>query len=419
MAGGAVFSQVHVKAVVLLLQAHLLHALRQLFVIVLPLAAADDLADAGHQAVHSRHGLSVIVQLHIKCLDFLWIVCDKHRALEDLLSQVALMLCLQVCSPGNLVLELVVVFLQELHCLCVGHLCELGGHHIVEPVQESLVHKGVKEVHLLRRVLQHIVNDIFQHGLRQIHVVIKVRKSHLRLDHPELRRMPCSVGVLCPECGAEGIDIPESLGKGLAVELAADCQVRLLVKEVLGIVHRAVFLPGHIVQVQGGHLEHLSCSLAVASRDQRGVHIHKAPLLKEFVDGVGCQGSHPEHSLEGVRPGAKMGDGPQVFKAVALLLERVVRRGSALHLHRLRLDLKGLLCLGCGHQGSLHDDSSSHVQSGDLREIVHGVMVHHLQGLKEGPVIYHDEPEGLGVPDAAHPAAHGHFLIQEGLRVLI
>src|SRR5699024_11615969 len=167
-----------------------------------------------------------------------------------------------------------------------------------------------------------------------------------------------------------------------------------------------------IVQIQGGHLEHLPCPLTVTSCDQGGVHIDKSLLLEEFVDGVGCKGSYPEHSLEGVCPGAQMSDGPQVLKAVALLLQRVVRSGSPLHLHGLSLDLKRLLCLGRSHQCSLHDDGSSHVQLGDLCKVVHAVMVHHLQGLKERAVIYHDEPEGLGVPDAAHPAAHSHLFVQ-------
>ena len=48
--------------------------------VVLTLAAADDLADAGHQAVHGSDGLAVVVQLHIEGLDLLRVVGDEHRA---------------------------------------------------------------------------------------------------------------------------------------------------------------------------------------------------------------------------------------------------------------------------------------------------------------------------------------------------
>ena len=149
------------------------------------------------------------------------------------------------------------------------------------------------------------------------------------------------------------------------------------------------------------------------------MHIDEPSLLEELVDRVSREGADPKYGLEGVGPGPQMGDSPQVLETVPLLLQRVVRRGSALHLHGHSLDLKGLLRLGRGHKRTFHDDGSSHVQFGDLREVLHAVMVHHLQRLKEGSVVHHDEPECLGVADAAHPASHSHFPVQVALCVLI
>ena len=181
----------------------------------------------------------------------------------------------------------------------------------------------------------------------------------------------------------------------------------------------ALFVFGHIFQIQGGHPEHLSRSLTVTSGDDGGVHVHKIPLLEELMDSVSRQGPHPEHGLEGVGPGPQMGDGPQILEAVALLLQRVLRRGGSFHLHGVRLDLKRLLGLGRCHQGSGDDDSRSYVQSGDLFEIPHGVVINHLQRLKKGSVVDHDKAKALGIPDAAHPAAHSDLLVQIGFSVLI
>ena len=147
--------------------------------------------------------------------------------------------------------------------------------------------------------------------------------------------------------------------------------------------------------------------------------IDKAPLLEKFVDGVGGQGAHAEHGLEGVGPGPQMGDGAQELKAVALLLQGIVRGRGALHGDLCGLDLKGLLGLRRGHKGSLYNDGGSHAKLGYLGEVRQGVVVNHLHGLKIGSVADNDESERLGIPKASHPSSDGNLLVQEGLRLLI
>ena len=85
MAGGTVAAQIQVFFVFILIHTQLFDTRRQDRKILFTLAAADDLADPGNQAVHGRHGLPVRVQLHIEGLDLLRIVGDKDGALEDLL----------------------------------------------------------------------------------------------------------------------------------------------------------------------------------------------------------------------------------------------------------------------------------------------------------------------------------------------
>ena len=54
----------------------------QFIVVVLSLAATDDLADTGNQTVYSRYSFVVGIHLHIEGFDFLWIVCNKYRLLS-------------------------------------------------------------------------------------------------------------------------------------------------------------------------------------------------------------------------------------------------------------------------------------------------------------------------------------------------
>jgi hypothetical protein len=65
------------------------------------------------------------------------------------------------------------------------------------------------------------------------HVVEEIVEGHLGLDHPELGGVAGGVAVLGAEGGAEGVDVAERTGEGLALELAADGEVGGAAKEVL------------------------------------------------------------------------------------------------------------------------------------------------------------------------------------------
>ena len=138
--------------------------------------------------------------------------------------------------------------------------------------------------------------------------------------------------------------------------------------------------------------------------------IDKAPLLEELVDGVGDEAAHPEHGLKGVGAGTQMGHGAQEFQGVALFLQGIVGGGGALHGDLGCLELEGLLGVGGLHQGALDDESGAHIELGDGLEVLHGVVVDHLEGVKIRAVGEDNKAEGLAGADAAHPAAHGDFL---------
>src|SRR4051794_38901164 len=73
---GPVPPQVAIPAIRLRVQPRLRHALIEHVEPLLTLAAADDLADRGHQHVHGGHGLAVVVHAHVERLDVLRIVHD-------------------------------------------------------------------------------------------------------------------------------------------------------------------------------------------------------------------------------------------------------------------------------------------------------------------------------------------------------
>ena len=226
------------------------------------------------------------------------------------------------------------------------------------------------------------------------------------------------VGVLRPEGGAEGVHVAEGHGEVLGVELAGDGEVGALAEEVLAVVHGAVVVLGQVLQVQGGHPEHLAGALAVAGGDDGGVDVDEAPVLEEGVDGVGRHAAHPEGGGEQVGAGPQVLDGAQVLHAVALLLEGVVGGGGALHRDGGGLDLQGLLGLGGEDHRAGDDEGGAHVLPGDLLIVGQDVGVHDdLQVLEAGAVVELDEAEGLHVPDGAGPAADGDRLPAELLLV--
>ena len=131
MACRAVTAQIQIELIIFLVQSQLFHTLLQDLQVVLTLAAADDLADTGYEAVHSCYGLAVFVQLHIERLDLLRIIGYEYRSLEFFLRQVSLMLGLQITSPEYLVIKFIVVLLQDLDRLSISHMTEIGVYHML------------------------------------------------------------------------------------------------------------------------------------------------------------------------------------------------------------------------------------------------------------------------------------------------
>ena len=402
-------AQVQIPVVAGLVQAQLVHAGGQLAVVLFALAAADQLADAGHQHIGGGHRPAVGVLLHVEALDLLGVVGDKDGLLEHHLGQVALVLGLDVHPPLHRVLELFVVLFQDLDGVGVADPAELAAGHQLQPLDQPLVDELVEEVHLVGAVVQHIADDVLGHGLGHVHIAGQVAEGHLRLDHPELGGVPGGKALLRPEGGPKGVHLAKGHGHGLGLQLARDGQVDRLAEEILAVVGATVLSFGQVVQVQGGDPEHLARALAVGGGQDGRMGVDEAVLLEEAVDGVGRHAAHPERRVEGVGAGAQGGHGAQVLHAHLLLLQGVVLRGAgAQDLDAVGVQLKGLLGLGGQDQAAGHPHAGVQAGVGHLLVVGElGRLKDHLQGLEAAAVRQGDEADVLAVADVLGPAADG------------
>ena len=226
------------------------------------------------------------------------------------------------------------------------------------------------------------------------------------------------VGVLRAESRSECVHIAERLRERLNIQLAGDCHIDRFAEEILRVVYLPVLRHRNFVERQGRDLEHLACAFRIGSRYDRGMDIHKVALLEKFVDRIGDQGAHTEDSLESVRPGTKMRHGPQELERVTLLLERIIRCGCTFHLHALRLDLKGLLCVRRSDELARHDDSRADIEPADLGEIRKALAIDDLKCIIKRSVVDDEESERLGSSVVPDPSADLYGPVDESVCLL-
>ena len=191
-----------------------------------------------------------------------------------------------------------------------------------------------------------MVDDVLDHIPGELHIVVKVGKCDLGLDHPELCCVARGVRILCSEGGAEGVYVTKRHSVGLALELTRNGEVCALAEEVLRIVDSAVLGSGGILGIESGYSEHLACALCIRSGDDGGMNVNEAPAVEEGMDRISNLASHSEYCREKVGSGAEVRLLTKELNRMALRLKRIVGSGCALYLDSGCLKLKGLLCAG-------------------------------------------------------------------------
>ena len=88
------------------------------------------------------------------------------------------------------------------------------------------------------------------------------------------------------------------------------------------------------------------------------------------MNRISDQGTNSEHCLERIGSGTQMCNGTQIFKAVTLLLQRVIRSACTFHYNLVCLHLKGLFCTGRLYNRTCYNDSCSDADFGNICIII-------------------------------------------------
>ena len=279
---------------------------------------------------------------------------------------------------------------------------------IVSEETKQKVLEAVEKLHFVGAGLKNVIYNVLYHGLGNFHVIFKVKEGHFRLDHPKFGGVAVGKACLGAEGGAEGVDVAQGHGHGLGLQLAGNGQVDRTLEEVLRVVNAALVVAGDIVEVKGGHLEHLTGALAVRAGKNRRMHVGKAVLMEELVQGERRLAAHTERSVEGVGAGAQVGHGAQVVHAHLLFLQRIVAAAGAEHGDFIRIDLKGLL--GARGHNNAAGDLKARVQTalGDLGIVGELVgLKNDLDGLIAAAVGQRDKADIFRIAHSLGPAADG------------
>ena len=119
-----------------------------------------------------------------------------------------------------------------------------------------------------------------------IHVVLQIRKCHLRLYHPEFRRMSCRIEFSALKVGPK---VYTSL-KARANVSASSCPLTVspasLPKKIVAVIHISLcrlrgFSISRVVT-----FKHFSGAFTVAGSNYRRMHIYESSFLEKFVYGI-------------------------------------------------------------------------------------------------------------------------------------
>ncbi len=153
---------------------------------------------------------------------------------------------LKIRTPVNGIFELILVFFQNFYRLGVSYLGKIAVYYILKTLYKLFVVKVVKELHFIGTGVQYLVQHVFYHIPREIHIVLKIGEGYFRLYHPEFRSMAGGVGVFRAEGGTESVYLTESHRHGFPLKLPRYGEGGWLPEKVLRVIYRSVLGFGRI-----------------------------------------------------------------------------------------------------------------------------------------------------------------------------
>ncbi len=135
--------------------------------------------------------------------------------------------------------------------------------------------------------------------------------------------MAAGVGVLGAEGRAEGINLRQRTGVGLAVQLAGNGQERLFTEEVFVEIDFALIVTRQVFQIQRRHAEHFAGAFGIGGGDQRGGNPEEALFVEEAVQRLRQGVTHAGYRANQVGARTQVRYFTQILDAVALGRHRV------------------------------------------------------------------------------------------------
>ena len=135
--------------------------------------------------------------------------------------------------------------------------------------------------------------------------------------------------------------------------------------------------------------------------------------IKKLVNRLRHNRAHPKRCLERVCAGAQMLNGAQVFKGMALFLERIIAWAFAFNRNGFRFNLKGLRRIRGKHELAFDGDCTTGIERAFKCIFNLILLIHYLNGFKAGAVHQFDETDGLARTRGLNPAGnrYGAFVL--------
>ena len=329
-----------------------------------------------------------------------------------LLYQEALVLGRQIHAPVNRELEFTPVghgLFQNLDTFRIRETNERVLQHTLQASDQLLIKHIIQELHVVHAILQRPTYAIFDELLGQLHIIRNIVERDLRLNHPELRQMTRRIGILGTERRTERIDLSQGRRRQLALQLSGNRQAGLLPEEIIVIQNRTLLILLQIIQVQRRHLEHLSGTLAIGSRNDWCMEIEETPIVEELMYRVRHVMTDTEHGAKGIRTGTQMSDLAQELHRMPFLLQRIHRGiGRTIHLNLGGLNLHALPFSLRTRQDSVY--AHARARGNRLQELI-AKLIHvydNLYVMNGRSIVQRDKTYLLAATTRTHPSPHVH-----------
>ena len=178
-------------------------------------------------------------------------------------------------------------------------------------------------------------------------------------------------------------------------------------------VHGAIFGARWVVQIHGGHAEHLTCAFCITPRDDGRVQLVESPFVEERVHRVLQGMPNAEHRAKRVGAETQVGLFPEEIQAVSLHLDgELFGVGATEHGQGRHLELRGLASSLALHQLANRFNGGSCVEL--LQHLgIRSLLVDHQLQILQGRAVIHGEK--TVVAERANPPANAQGLAHHGV----